>query len=382
MANPPEAGPIIVHCSAGVGRTGAYIVLDAMLRQIKARGDLNVHGYLQFIRRQRNFLVQTEEQYIFIHDALVEAIERYFPYFGNFSGRTGAKYRFLLNFSGDTNVSRSYFPRYVQKLLASYADDEKCNVITSLLLEHQFKLVTQLQLTESQTSAALKVYNLTKNRNLDCVCTDSHRVMMSPRPGVDGADYINASFLPGYHRLQEFILTQHPLESTVPDFWQMIWDRNVRYIVLLSQVDDQEYLPFWPLQHEDLDLDNVRVKLLSETDRVGCVLRDFSLLSLQDDYEMTVKLVQCSHWPFHHDFSSNSSNSSSNAGGGSARTTSPPGIFDLIQLMLKSIVSETYSGSIAVIDRSERFQKDSICLENTMNSKLKPLFAIITDLAE
>ena len=52
--------------SAGVGRTGAYIVIDAMLRQMLSIGKLDIDGYLAYIRSQRNFLIQTVEQYIFV----------------------------------------------------------------------------------------------------------------------------------------------------------------------------------------------------------------------------------------------------------------------------------------------------------------------------
>ena len=58
-------GLIIFHFSAGVGRTGTLIVIDAMLNQIREENIIDVYKYVSMIRRQRNFMVQTEVLRIF-----------------------------------------------------------------------------------------------------------------------------------------------------------------------------------------------------------------------------------------------------------------------------------------------------------------------------
>uniref|UniRef100_A0A1I8A7S6 protein-tyrosine-phosphatase n=1 Tax=Steinernema glaseri TaxID=37863 RepID=A0A1I8A7S6_9BILA len=63
-------GPTVVHCSAGVGRSGSYILIDSMRRHLLSHDHLNIYGHLRHIRQQRAKLVQTLDQYIFCHEAI------------------------------------------------------------------------------------------------------------------------------------------------------------------------------------------------------------------------------------------------------------------------------------------------------------------------
>lgn len=59
-SNPQNAGPMVVHCSAGVGRTGTFITLHCQLQKIQAEGALDIFGFVRGMRRNRCFMVQTE----------------------------------------------------------------------------------------------------------------------------------------------------------------------------------------------------------------------------------------------------------------------------------------------------------------------------------
>lgn len=279
--NPADGGPIIVHCSAGVGRTGTYILIDSMIRQMQDKGTVNIPGFTLQIRRQRNLLVQTEDQYMYIHDVLVE---------------------YLMG-GGQTEVTEDNISSYVTMLTASANGaaphigkmPDSCST-----LEKQYKLTTSYTPSSDDLSCALKPVNSEKNRNADFLPVNLKRVVLPARPGVEGSDYINATYLQGYRKSEEFIVTQYPLESTKEDFWRMVWDRNSPIIVILTAPNEEQMPEFWPEKGSPVEVDCCNFKLSMRDDpdiQPSYVIRDFILESIQYDYIFMTKVVVVTEWP-------------------------------------------------------------------------------------
>ncbi|XP_044539837.1 receptor-type tyrosine-protein phosphatase H-like [Gracilinanus agilis] len=72
----PEGGPPIVHCSAGVGRSGTFIALDVLQRQLQKHGRVGVQSFVRRMRRSRPLMVQTEGQYIFLYQTLLRHLQQ------------------------------------------------------------------------------------------------------------------------------------------------------------------------------------------------------------------------------------------------------------------------------------------------------------------
>lgn len=137
-----------------------------------------------------------------------------------------------------------------------------------------------------------------KNRS-KILPVESYRVHLSPKPGCDGSDYINATWIQGFRSLREFIITQHPLPHTVISFWQMVWDHNAQTIVMVSTIDNEEFEVFWPVVPETMEGETFKIRMMNENVQSTYVVREFIMQSLQDDYELSVKMVQWTNWPHH-----------------------------------------------------------------------------------
>uniref|UniRef100_A0A3P9MHH4 protein-tyrosine-phosphatase n=1 Tax=Oryzias latipes TaxID=8090 RepID=A0A3P9MHH4_ORYLA len=268
--NPPDAGPIIAHCSAGVGRTGCFIVIDAMLERIRQERTVDIYGHVTLMRSQRNYMVQTEDQYSFIHEALLEAVA-----------------------CGITEVAARSLYSYMQKL----SKVEPGEHVPGMELE--FKRLANTKAHTSRFVTANLPCNKFKNRLVNIMPYETTRVCLQPIRGLEGSDYINASYIDGYRQQRGYIATQGPLAETTEDFWRMLWEHNSTIVVMLTKLREmgrEKCHQYWPAERS-ARYQYFVVDPMAEYNMPQYILREFKVTDARDGQSRTVRQFQFTDWP-------------------------------------------------------------------------------------
>ncbi|KAM9814189.1 receptor-type tyrosine-protein phosphatase alpha [Neosynchiropus ocellatus] len=267
--NPQYAGPIVVHCSAGVGRTGTFIVIDAMLDMMIAERKVDVFGFVTRIRAQRCQMVQTDMQYVFIFQALLE----HYLY-------------------GDTELEVTSLESHLAKLYTPSPG-------AGSGLEAEFKKLTSIKIQNDKMRTGNLPANMKKNRVLQIIPYEFNRVIIPVKRGEENTDYVNASFIDGYRQKDSYMASQGPLQHTIEDFWRMIWEWRSCSIVMLTELEErgqEKCAQYWPSDGVVVYGD-ISIEIKREEESESYTVRDLLVTNVRENKARAVRQFHFHGWP-------------------------------------------------------------------------------------
>uniref|UniRef100_A0A7N9AP28 protein-tyrosine-phosphatase n=1 Tax=Mastacembelus armatus TaxID=205130 RepID=A0A7N9AP28_9TELE len=273
--NPPDAGPIVAHCSAGAGRTGCFIAVDIMLDMAENEGVVDIFNCIRELRSQRVNMVQTEEQYVFVHDAILEAC-----------------------LCGNTAIP-------VCEFRAIYYNISRLDPQTnSSQIKDEFQTLNIVtpRVRPEDCSVGLLPRNHDKNRSMDVLSADRCLPFLISVDG-ESSNYINAALMDSHKQPAAFIVTQHPLPNTMGDFWRLVFDYNCSSIVMLNEMDAAQLcMQYWP-EKSSCCYGPIQVEFISadiDEDIINRIFRICNMARPQDGYRL-VQHFQFIGWPAYRD---------------------------------------------------------------------------------
>ncbi|XP_052763015.1 multiple epidermal growth factor-like domains protein 10 isoform X3 [Mya arenaria] len=214
-------GPTVVHCSAGVGRTGTYIALDILTKEGEAERAIDIAGCVHKMRLNRPNMVQTVEQYQFLHTAVV----------------------YSLTFDCK-QIKGENFDQFMKKH-------------TSQELNSQFKRLqhtVEKRTKDEAIAVECNKQHLSKNRaNADIPGNENRpRLYLHLKPGA--ADYINAVYIHSFRVKKRYLVAQTPLPETVIDFLTLVVQESCSCIVSFeADMDKQKNIGiYYPAANQEV----------------------------------------------------------------------------------------------------------------------------------
>lgn len=153
--------------------------------------------------------------------------------------------------------------------------------------QHEFEMLPD-RFNDRTTKNTDAKENLFKNRYPDIKSYDQTRVKLSMINSTIGSDYINANFVIGYKERKKFICAQGPMETTVNDFWRMIWEQNLEVIVMLTNLEEYnktKCAKYWPEKQLDTSqFGEFDVHFSAENRFSDYLIRDLKVSDLFDPF--------------------------------------------------------------------------------------------------
>ncbi|KAK2140908.1 hypothetical protein LSH36_1206g00046 [Paralvinella palmiformis] len=219
-----NTGPLLVLCRDGIGRTGTFIALDILIQQMATENVVDIEGCVWKLRNQRVNMVETKEQYLFLYEAVLE---------GTIVGRTSFP-------------QRTYY-QHVEVICFRYIDGKSLfirefmvgRLLSLIILRCNLSVLEYLDVTFGCSSSYAPA-------------GDSDRPQLST-PYREGNDYINAVYVDSFRKANRYIVTQMPMENTQVDFWRLVYDYKIKFIVMLNQLHERLSGPIMVKHYQLLD---------------------------------------------------------------------------------------------------------------------------------
>ncbi|VDD93726.1 unnamed protein product [Enterobius vermicularis] len=362
---------VIVHCSAGCGRTGTFIAIDSLLDQCAEKDKADIFGFVSQLRNARGGMIQNAAQYRFIYRALTT----WYLY-------------------GNTDVEAKNFREHYNKLLQPAEERRQSNGLSSTVVAALFKSGTGSR----ESVSVLDGKSVTRMEEEFKVCFQTVlltqtrlQILLDPPPRISFAyeqhnvvknrfeDAVPYDYCRGHYF--NFILAQDPVsENTCYDFWQMIDKFRSKIIVMLS--NDNEFAPnerYWPNEVGKAvtfgTKDEVSVKLVEESlaneAKPTHILRKITYKFAQEKFYHEVTQFDYLCWPK-----------------GRATPTSMKSLICLIDLVLESQVNhdkDVFMSPIVLHSRNGSFETGIFCcitllLERLRSEQLVDVFQTVRSL--
>ncbi|KAL7855264.1 hypothetical protein SRHO_G00174540 [Serrasalmus rhombeus] len=178
-------------------------------------------------------------------------------------------------------------------------EQRSATVVMMTRLEEKSRRLANSKAHTSRFISANLPCNKFKNRLVNIMPYETTRVCLQPIRGLEGSDYINASFIDGYRQQKAYIATQGPLAETTEDFWRMLWENNSTIVVMLTKLREmgrEKCHQYWPAERS-ARYQYFVVDPMAEYNMPQYILREFKVTDARDGQSRTVRQFQFTDWP-------------------------------------------------------------------------------------